>query len=76
MPYHRPPWLLWFHWLWLLKALKRLLKGFITIPNDRSILCNITKEKLLYVEACKATDGHGEQAEVTAKALPRNPRGY
>ena len=28
-----------FHWLWLLKALERLLKGFVIIPNDQGIPC-------------------------------------
>ena len=41
-----PPFLVWFSWLWLLKALKRLLKGFIIKPTDRGILRNITSEKL------------------------------
>ena len=41
-----PPMNVWFNWLWLLRVLESLSKVFIIIPNDRSILCNITKEKL------------------------------
>ena len=29
-----PPWLVWFTWLWLFRALTKFLKGFMIITND------------------------------------------
>ena len=46
----RPPSLLSFYWLWLLKALTRLLKGFITVPNDQPHLCTLTNEKVPIIQ--------------------------
>ena len=47
-----PPWLVWFNWVGLLKALERVLKGFIIIPDDLGILYNI-KDKEPFEEICR-----------------------